>query len=95
MPTTWDEPKRLANLAKHGLDFADFDSCFDGETALIHPARASRTGRARDRLIGDGNGERVVAVIVSPLGTEVLSLVSLRIADPDEREAYARYRTEA
>jgi len=24
----WDEPKRLANLDKHGLDFADLDLGF-------------------------------------------------------------------
>jgi uncharacterized DUF497 family protein len=25
MNIAWDEPKRLANLEKHGLDFADLD----------------------------------------------------------------------
>lgn len=95
MSTTWDESKRLANLAKHGLDFVDFDTCFDGETALMQPTRVSRTGRTRYLLIGDWNGDRVVAVVVSLLGTERLSLVSLRFADPDEREAYARHRAEA
>lgn len=95
MTTTWDEPKRLANLAKHGLDFADFDTCFDGTSALIRPTRASRTGRARYLLIGDWNGERVVAVVVSPLGSEALSLVSLRTASPKEGAAYERHLTEA
>ncbi|WP_456685736.1 BrnT family toxin [Bradyrhizobium sp. P5_C11_2] len=95
MAATWDEPKRLANLAKHGLDFADFDSCFHGETALILPNRPSRTGRRRYLLIGEWNGERVVAVIASPLGIEALSLVSLRYADPEERESYARHCAEA
>lgn len=95
MPTTWDEPKRRANLAKHGLDFADFDACFDGSSALIRPTRASRTGRARYMLIGDWNGERVVAVVVSPLGSEALSLVSLRTASPKEGAAYARHIAEA
>ena len=95
MTTTWDERKRRSNLAKHGLDFADFDACFDGETALIRPTRPSRTGRARHLVIGDWMGERVVAVVVSPLGSEALSLVSLRPADPKERAAYERHLTEA
>jgi uncharacterized DUF497 family protein/uncharacterized protein (DUF4415 family) len=30
----WDEPKRLANLEKHGLDFADLDEAFF-ENALV------------------------------------------------------------
>lgn len=95
MPTTWDETKRRVNLDKHGLDFADFDTCFDGETALYLPATPSSTGRTRYRVIGDWDGTRVVAVIVSPLGSEVLSLVSLRIASPKERAAYARHREQA
>jgi hypothetical protein len=28
MEIVWDEPKRLANLDKHGLDFADLDETF-------------------------------------------------------------------
>lgn len=28
MMIVWDEPKRLTNLAKHGLDFADLDETF-------------------------------------------------------------------
>jgi uncharacterized protein len=28
MQILWDEPKRLANLDKHGLDFADLNEAF-------------------------------------------------------------------
>jgi len=28
MKIVWDEPRRLANLDKHGLDFADLDELF-------------------------------------------------------------------
>jgi hypothetical protein len=28
MEIIWDEPKRLANIARHGLDFADLDDAF-------------------------------------------------------------------
>ena len=28
MKIVWDEPKRLANLEKHGLDFADLTEVF-------------------------------------------------------------------
>jgi uncharacterized DUF497 family protein len=34
----WDEPKRLANLDKHGLDFADLDETFF-DSALVVPSR--------------------------------------------------------
>lgn len=37
----------------------------------------------------------VVSVIVSPLGSEALSIVSLRIASPTEEAAYARTLAQA
>lgn len=36
----WDERKRLANLDKHGLDFADLDEDFF-LNALVLPAKAA------------------------------------------------------
>lgn len=87
MRLTWDEPKRQANLAKHRLDFADLDSAFDWEAALFQPARPSRTGRRRFKVLGTLDG-RLVSIIVSPLGLEALSVVSLRRADTDERRDY-------
>jgi uncharacterized DUF497 family protein len=37
----WDEPKRLANLAKHGLDFADLNETFF-DSALVVPSYNKR-----------------------------------------------------
>ena len=37
MKIVWDEPKRQANLEKHGLDFADLDETFF-DTALVIPS---------------------------------------------------------
>ena len=34
MKIVWDEPKRLTNLAKHGLNFADLDAKLFSEAAL-------------------------------------------------------------
>lgn len=86
----WDEPKRQANLAKHGLDFADFEEGFDFSSAVPVEARPSRTGRARFQLIGWLHGELVVVAVVSPLGWEALSLVSLRRANEKDRIIHAR-----
>ena len=83
----WDEPKRLANLAKHGLDFETFEESFDFRGAVAVPTTQSRTGRTREMLIGVMGG-RVVVAIVSPLGREAISLVSLRCADPAERKLF-------
>ena len=45
MIVVWDEPKRLANLAKHGIDFADIDETFFIDAA-IGPARDGRHSRS-------------------------------------------------
>jgi len=44
----WDEPKRLANLDKHGLDFADLDETFF-DSALVIPSASRRQALGRDR----------------------------------------------
>jgi uncharacterized protein len=79
MLIVWDEPKRLTNLQKHGLDFADFEAGFDFETALVAVAQPSATGSARMKIIGEFDGQTVVAAI---------SLISLRRASRSERRLY-------
>lgn len=83
-----DESKRLANLAKHGLDFADFEHGFSWDCFLEVKTKPSKTGRKRIILVGMLNAELVVAAIISPLGSQALSLVSLRPASEKERKAY-------
>ena len=39
MKFTWQESKRLANLKKHGLDFADAWKVFAGAMVLIEDDR--------------------------------------------------------
>ena len=41
MKIVWDEPKRLANLDKHGLDFADLNETFFDD-ALVLPTYNKR-----------------------------------------------------
>lgn len=75
----WDVPKRLANLDKHGLDFKELTICFFFQ-AVVRPAK-----RGRLQAIGYLKG-RPVAVIFTRLGTEALSIISLRPANAQERE---------
>lgn len=84
----WDETKRLANLAKHKLDFADKENGFNFADAIALPAKPSTTGRNRLRLIGELNGALLVAIIASPLGAEAVSIVSLRPANKRESQLH-------
>lgn len=65
----------------------DFADRFSWDRYLAAPARPSRTGRSRQAYLGTLNGVVVVA-IVSPLGTEALSVVSIRPANTKERADY-------
>ncbi|THV22987.1 BrnT family toxin [Peteryoungia ipomoeae] len=79
MMIVWDEPKRLLNIAKHGLDFAELDERFFAD-ASIRPAKSGRT-----IAIGELNDRIVVAVIYMPLGREAVSIIYMRPASRHER----------
>ncbi|RFB89489.1 hypothetical protein B5K11_20595 [Rhizobium leguminosarum bv. trifolii] len=78
MEIVWDEPKRIANIEKHGLDFADLTFEFF-LTSVVVPAKDGRS-KAIGRL-ADGT----IVVIFGNLGSEALSMISMRPARKDER----------
>lgn len=80
MRITWDEPKRAANLRKHGLDFETLTDGAFFETALIRPARQGRF-MAIGRL-ADGT----ISVVFAYLGSQGISIVSMRPASLRERK---------
>jgi uncharacterized DUF497 family protein len=83
MRIVWDAPKRRTNFEVHGLDLADAES-FDWDTAIIVPGHPGRDNRPRFRAIGWLNDE-LVTVVFSPLGTEAVSVISMRRASRKER----------
>jgi uncharacterized DUF497 family protein len=81
MIIVWDEPKRRRNLAKHGLDFAALTPAFFLGSRVV-PAHSGRF-KAMGRLEDD-----TVAVVFARLGSEGVSIVSMRPASPRERRLY-------
>ncbi len=82
MKIVWDEPKRLANLAKHGLDFADLNETFF-DNALVIPAHNRRWAGIGKNIRG------VIVVVFVTLGREAISVISMRPASKNERKLYA------
>lgn len=80
MKIVYDPPKRLSNLDKHGLDFADLE---DGAFFMTAKVAPSRDGRFK--AIGWLGDILVVVVVFKPLGTEALSVISMRPASRKER----------
>lgn len=85
---TWDEKKRLSNLRKHGLDFADAPAVLAGRTFTTEDARFNYAER-RYTAIGHFAG-REVAVIYAERNDEI-RIISFRKADHDERAALFLY----
>ena len=84
MEIVWDEPKRLANLDKHGLDFADLNETFF-DNALVIPSHSKRK-----RWVSIGVSIRgVIVVVFATLGREGVSMISMRPASRSERKLYA------
>ena len=78
MRIVWDEPKRLANLDKHGFDLAlAQDFAWRGAKAV-----AAREGRYKAIGFVD---EEAVAIVFTLLG-EAICFISMRRASPRERK---------
>ncbi|NKN35362.1 hypothetical protein HFC70_03240 [Agrobacterium sp. a22-2] len=78
MDIVWDEHKRRANIEKHGLDFADLSLTFF-LNAWMRPAKLGRI-QAVGKL-DDGS----ISVIFMTLGSQGLSVISMRPANVKER----------
>ncbi|WP_244491227.1 BrnT family toxin [Paramesorhizobium deserti] len=69
----------MTNIDKHGLDFADLNFEFF-LSAKVAPAKEGRFV-----AIGEFNGQIIIAVVFRPLGSEALSVISMRPASQKER----------
>ncbi|KAA5603248.1 hypothetical protein F1188_19915 [Roseospira marina] len=81
MVIVWDEPKRLSNLVKHGLDFAALTPDFF-LGSLVVPAHSGRF-KAMGRL-----DDATLAVVFARLGRDGLSVISMRPASRKECRLY-------
>jgi len=61
MAFEWDEAKRLANIQKHGVDFAEAIEMFEGRV-LENEDRRRNYGELRIRAFGEMDG-RVIQVV--------------------------------
>ena len=85
MAFEWDEAKRLANIQKHGVDFAEAIEMFEGHV-LENEDRRRNYGELRIRAFGEMDG-RVIQVVYT-LRNGRRRLISARRARRDERRAY-------
>jgi uncharacterized DUF497 family protein len=86
VPYEWDPAKNRANLAKHGVDFADAVAVFEDGLALTRPDTESR-GEPRFVTLGmDGFGRHLVVVFTER--GERIRIISARVATKQEQTSY-------
>ncbi|MBU0501511.1 MAG: BrnT family toxin [Gammaproteobacteria bacterium] len=82
----WDENKRLANITKHGLDFADASEVLDSRYRLDVPVRRGNEDRVLS--ISYVLGFLAVLTVVHAKRDEAARIISFRHASGNERRAY-------
>ncbi len=85
----FDEAKRRANLAKHGIDLAKLSDFFDGNLLTREDARESYE-ELRFQSIGWHEAE-LLFVVWTPGDDEWPHIISARKAEKHEREAWTRF----
>lgn len=87
MKFEWDEDKRLINLQRHGIDFADVWRVFENVTDTIIDERFNY-GETRYLSLGLLFGE--VVAISHTETDEINRIISVRKAEKYEQEKYFR-----
>ena len=85
-PYIWDEAKRLKNLRKHGLDFAQAAEVLESRYRMDVPV--VRNGEARIQSISYSMGFLAVLTVAHADQDGPTRIISFRRASTKEREAY-------
>jgi len=85
MQFNWDELKRKANLAKHGIDFNDAARIFAGPLVLFEDDRADYN---EQRMIAMGLLDSLVVIVVHVESDRTIRIISIRKADKYETNLY-------
>ena len=83
----WDEHKAVANLQKHGVDFADAVAVFEDEVALTMPDLLTAVDEQRYLTMGRDMLGRVLVVAYTWRGSRI-RIFSARRASRSERLRY-------
>ena len=82
----WDESKRIANLAKHGLDFVDAHMVLDSKYVMA--VDSPRRGEARQQAFSYVFDVLAVLTVAFVPGSDRCRIVSFRPAKKKERRVY-------
>ena len=81
----WDESKRISNIRKHGIDFLDVSTAFNGSIVTVAD---NRFDYAEERFITFGSLQGRVIVIVHTESEDCIRVISVRKATKHEQKTY-------
>ena len=81
----WDSKKNITNIGKHGIDFDDAISIFDGDTVETIDDRFEY---GEERIIALGEMDGHVIVVVYTQRGDAIRIISAREAERHERNDY-------
>ena len=85
----WDVRKARTNFAKHGVAFEEAATVFGDAAALTIPDPAHSAAEPRFVTLGRSVGGKMLVVIHTERGDNLLRLISARPASRKERRQYA------
>jgi uncharacterized protein len=85
MEFEWDESKRTSNIRKHGIDFLDVVTVFDGSIVTVAD---DRLDYGEERFVTFGLFQGHVIAVVHTESENYIRIISARKATKYERENY-------
>jgi uncharacterized protein len=85
MQFEWDESKRISNLRKHGIDFADIPAVLGGSILTIPD---DRFDYGEERFVTFGLLQGRVVAVVHTESEDYIRIISARKATKNEQRIY-------
>lgn len=85
MQFEWDESKRISNIRKHGIDFVDVPTVFEGSIVTIED---DRFDYGEERFVTFGLLQGRVVAVVHTESENCIRIISTRKATKYEQKTY-------
>ena len=86
----WDPQKDAANVRKHGVDFKEGSTVFGDPLGWFQADDVHSVVEDRLLLLGRSTSGRLLAVLFTDRGDELIRIISARLASPRERRKYEK-----
>jgi uncharacterized DUF497 family protein len=84
----WDHDKAASNLRKHRVTLEEASTVFRDPLAKIFDDPEHSTDESREILVGHSSRNRLLLVSFTERGSDLVRIISARVASKRERIAY-------